>query len=163
MQAFLLKKRFTVLNLNYKQIHSQEMYHSFTTNNDKLMTVFLITSKQEFENMMNITKLITRRKILNVVLFMNIDESPMITMCMKPIGNPFQLKNGVSILVKCYENPVIHEWLSTNNKIVVKERANWTMKSGLIFKSKHLLTGNREFLHNKTLLAASIKVKLYFL
>ncbi|XP_043463004.1 glutamate receptor-like [Leptopilina heterotoma] len=160
-QVLLLKKGFPVSNTNFKKLDSikKKEYDSVDKfyGNDKILIVFFVSSMQDFSDMLHITKLMKRKKVITFLLFVKIDDSPDLPSCMNPVGNPLRLGRGVSVLVKCYEDPDIREWHSVNNnEILIKERATWDFKRGFTSKSRRLVFGDREFLRGKTLLAASI-------
>ncbi|XP_043462988.1 uncharacterized protein LOC122499022 [Leptopilina heterotoma] len=161
-QVLLLKKGFPVSNTNFKKLNSikKNEYYSLKNfyGNDKILIVFFVSSMQDFSDMLHITTLMRRKRVITFLLFVKIDDSPDLPSCMNPVGNPLRLSRGVSVLVKCYEDPDIREWHSVNNnEILIKERATWDLKRGFTSKSRRLVLGAREFLRGKTLLAASIR------
>lgn len=149
-------------NTNLKKIDSinKKEYYNLKNfyGNDKILVVFFVSSLQDFSDILHITRIMRRKRVITFLVFVKIDESPVLPFCMNPVGNPLGLSRGVSILVKCYEDPVIREWHSTNNEVLIYERATWDLNKGFTSKSRRLVLGAREFLRGKTLLAASIQV-----
>lgn len=75
----------------------------------------------------------------SLIIFMkprNGKEKPLLNFCMKPEGNPINLRYDSQLIVKCYDEQNIQEWYSlSKNKTTVYDFATWDLKNGLKLKS----------------------------
>lgn len=165
MQIFLSKEDFKVatVNLNPKQLDLSIEHYYNVCKSDLCLNVYLITSELDFKEMYNVTKIImSRRKTVRFFLFTNVeDSSPTLkTKCENPNINFIPLKKGLSIFVKCYENPILYEWHSMNDKIFIYKKAIWKT-TGLNLKSKRLILSDERFINKKILRAATMMVNIF--
>lgn len=67
------------------------------------------------------------------------NKKPLINFCMKPLGNPINLRFDSQLIVKCYDEKIIQEWYSLiENTTSVYDLAIWDIKNG--FKLNNNLT-----------------------
>lgn len=129
------------------------------------ISVFILACRNDFEELKKYTTLLKRSKVINLVIFMENNETNL-TCLNESKENLFHLLKGVSILVKCGEHILIHEWCSisknTQRKIQINERATWDPKRNprFIRIGDALVTRDTEFIQGDSLRAVMIKVRL---
>ena len=152
MQLLLSKAKIITTTLNLEEVMSSNNYSKSLRNDIKSMNVIFLKCEREIFQMRDLPKDLNFYEIMNLVLFVKGFETPLIEFCINPVENPFLLNEGVSFLVKCYEDIMIREWYSFNkNQMTIYERATWEPTTGLILKSKNLIQGEKDILNGKTL------------
>lgn len=85
--------------------------------------------------------------------------------CNHPKSSVLRLGFDTRMLVKCYDDPFLHEWYSVNgkDKIMTNNLMTWTPKNGLVLKNFKNLYERRTDVAGTNLRVSSVRVRLHFL
>ena len=166
VQLLLSRERIKTVTVNLEEILS--INNENQNNNDllslkeetKQMNVFFITLERDMIQMKNLTNKLNLSQTINLLFFVQTDNSPLLKFCMNPIGNPFHLRHGTIFHVKCYNDMRIREWHALNaNEMNVYEWATWEPKARRLLQLKDSTFKESVKLHGKVLYTATIAVK----
>ena len=123
IQKILFKKRIMTVTINFKEfsLNSDNSNNVRTLKKDtKPVNVYFLRSKREINKIKDFSKKISLKKIINLFIFMNTDENPLLQVCMNLIVN----SNCNQYNVTRERNPLKNEY-----QIGVSKKTSWEFKN----------------------------------
>ena len=167
LQEFLSKEKIMSLAVSAEKVISSNLGNSTDLKSlrriSNAMNIFFIMSEGDLKKMTNLSKILFPSGQTNLIMFMKTDENPLLEICENPVDNPFHLNDGISLIVKCYEDATIREWYSLNNgEMRIYERATWEPKAQFVLKLKSVVQREKDVLNGKVLRIGKVAVRKNF-
>lgn len=144
-------------NINFTKLHQEVEYY----NGKSVQPLFVVMLKslEDLYQFGATTKLYNMGLHTWLVIFMESRDSSFNDFCKQPRDNVLNLVVSTKMLVKCYNNPLIREWYSMDErKIEVFEYGMWSMRKGVTKLSEQNFYERRSNFKGITLKVSSVKV-----
>lgn len=143
------------LTMNFTDVkHHRDLYRSRIV---RPLFVAFLSSQTEVQSFARMSRDYEMSYALWLILF----TEPMHDLCLKPIGNYFNVAFDTEMLVKCYGDPVIREWYALYpEKMNIVEFATWNPVTRLKLMVSKGLYERRNNLEGIDLKIATVKVRI---